>query len=495
MRRIALQVVRASSMSGRKRQGSGGGRHRSIVWFRGTDLRLTDNEPLQKAVERAAALGGDVVPFFTYDPRWFAEGRHGAMCKTGSFRAKYLIESVNDLRSNLRCLGSDLVIAVGAPEQKLIDLIPEEGICTVFAQKDVHAEELEAEEAVRASLPPGSSLELIWGSTLYHPEDLSDQLDVSSIPSPATKFMKLVDESGVRVRELIPAPVKGELGPLPRDVDCGVEIETVEDLGYGHVTPLEDPRRAFRSPGGETAAKARWQEYLDSHAVSTYYETRNGMIGENYSTKLGPALAHGCISPRYVSQLTRAYESEHGRNKSTSWIDFELKVRDYYKFYALTHGNAIFKAGGPVGKEQKWESDLDGDKFQRWKEGRTGWPLVDANMRELAATGFMSNRGRQNVASFLCHDLKLDWRLGAEYFEHILADYDVASNWGSWVAAAGLTGGRLNKFNIVKQSRQYDENGEYIRMWMPELADESSDTIHDPRHDALPSVFVRPVKN
>jgi deoxyribodipyrimidine photo-lyase len=167
-------------------------------------------------------------------------------------------------------------------------------------------------------------------------------------------------------------------------------------------------------------------------------------------------------------------------------------VRDYYyKFYTLTHGSAIFKPGGPVGKRRVWEEDANGEKFRRWKEGRTGWPLVDANMRELAATGFMSNRGRQNVASFLCLDLNLDWRLGADYFEHQLLDYDVASNWGNWVAAAGLTGGRVNKFNIVKQSRQYDPDGEYIKLWLPELEGESPDTIHEPRPGALPSKHAR----
>ena len=98
-------------------------------------------------------------------------------------------------------------------------------------------------------------------------------------------------------------------------------------------------------------------------------------------------------------------------------------------------------------------------------------PLVDANMRELAATGWMSNRGRQNVASYLILDLGIDWRRGAEHFETLLLDYDTASNWGNWVAAAGLTGGRLNKFNITKQSRDYDANGDYLRAWIPELAD------------------------
>jgi deoxyribodipyrimidine photo-lyase len=454
-----------------------------------------DNEALMRAV--GAANGDeDIVPVFSYDPlRWFAASRYGATCKTGTFRGQYLVESVNDLRATLRDLGSDLVISTAPAERAIAQLIPDGAECTVYAQQDIHAEEVEVERAVRAALPPGSRLELVWGSTLYHPDDLMPHVDVRRVPSPATKFLKLVEEAvqaGVGTRELVPTPAKGALGPIPDDVDAGRSI-TAEELylGLGLEPGTPDPRSAFRSNGGETAALARWRHYLDSHAIATYFDTRNGMIGEDYSTKLGPALAHGCISPRYVARETRQYEAMFGANKSTAWIEFELLVRDYYKFYALTHGSAIFKPGGPVGKRRVWEEDANGEKFRRWKEGRTGWPLVDANMRELAATGFMSNRGRQNVASFLCLDLNLDWRLGADYFEHQLLDYDVASNWGNWVAAAGLTGGRVNKFNIVKQSRQYDPDGEYIKLWLPELEGESPDTIHEPRPGALPSKHAR----
>ena len=454
-------AARASSPSASGGQ-SGAGTHarqRYIVWFRGTDLRVHDNEVLKKAVDAAVESDGDVVPVFSYDPRGFAASRYGSP-KTGKFRAQYLVESVNDLRATLRDLGSDLVISTAAAERAIAQLIPKDTVCTVYAQQDIHPEEVEVEDAVRASLPPGSRLELVWGSTLFHPDDLESHVDVRQVPSPATKFMKKLDESGVQVRELVSPPSRGDLGPIPNDVDVGASV-SMQNLGLQ--TPEPDPRRAFRTLGGETAAKARWRHYLDSHAVATYYDTRNGLVGEDSSTKLGPALAHGCISPRYVAGETRAYEARFGANKSTSWIDFELKVRDYYKFYALTHGSAIFKPGGPIGERRVWKEDADRQAFRRWKEGRTGWPFVDANMRELEATGFMSNRGRQNVASFLCLDLGLDWRLGADYFEHMLVDYDVASNWGNWVAAAGLTGGRVNKFNIIKQSRQYDAEGEYIR--------------------------------
>ncbi len=139
----------------------------------------------------------------------------------------------------------------------------------------------------------------------------------------------------------------------------------------------------------------------------------------------------------------------------------------------------MFLKGGAINRQNIiW--NYDDDAIHRWKVGQTGMPLVDANMRELLHTGWMSNRGRQNVASYLVLDLGVDWRVGADYFESFLLDYDVPSNYGNWNAAAGLTGGRVNKFNIVKQSHDYDNRGDYIRYWCPELAKIPAPFIFEP---------------
>jgi deoxyribodipyrimidine photo-lyase len=155
---------------------------------------------------------------------------------------------------------------------------------------------------------------------------------------------------------------------------------------------------------------------------------------------------------------------------------FHLIVRDFFRFLCAKYGSRVFHVGGAKGVQRSWSSDSE--KIRRWKLGLTGQPLVDANMRELLLTGdcaihnmpvhpvhigtvhltvlcvgWMSNRGRQNVASYLVLDLGVDWRVGADHFESLLLDHDVCSNYGNWNAAAGLTGGRLNKFNIVKQSK------------------------------------------
>lgn len=485
--RVIFDKLRCHSSMATDSSPSGRG-GRAIVWFRGTDLRVHDNGVLSKAVvslQRNESM--DIVPLFCYDPRWFAPSRYGSPCKTGPHRAQFLIDSVNDLRKSLRALGSDLVVDVGPPEECIPKLVPPGASCTVFTQREVTSEEIAAERAVSKALPARSRLDLVWGSTLYHLDDL--EFDVyKKMPTVFTPFRQKV-ESGSTVRPTLPRLKVGDLGSMPADIDVdggrGGHIKRVDDLPTSVVpspmkAPATDPRSAFTMVGGETIALERLKYYLfDSNIVSNYFNIRNGMLGGDYSTKLAPALAHGCISPRLIHSEISRYEREHGANKSTYWVIFELIWRDYFKFYALAQGSAIFLEGGPAGKHKVWEKDPGGEKFRRWKEGQTGWPLVDANMRELAATGFMSNRGRQNVASFLCLDLNLDWRLGADYFEHMLLDYDVASNWGNWVAAAGLTGGRVNKFNIVKQSKDYDKDGDYIRTWLPELANVPSEKIHE----------------
>merc|ERR1719486_211604 len=131
---------------------------------------------------------------------------------------------------------------------------------------------------------------------------------------------------------------------------------------------------------------------------------------------------------------------------------------------AWTQGDKIFVPGSVSGDKTLWKGSMDA--LEKWKEGRTKDPLVDANMRELKETGFMSNRGRQNVASYLIFDLGVDWRYGAAHFEEHLLDHDPCSNWGNWIAAAGLTGQRVNKFNTKKQLNDYDPNREYVDHWL-----------------------------
>jgi deoxyribodipyrimidine photo-lyase len=200
----------------------------------------------------------------------------------------------------------------------------------------------------------------------------------------------------------------------------------------------------------------------------------------DYSSKLSPWLALGCISPRTIYTEVKRYEKERVKNDSTYWLVFELIWRDYFRFIAKKHGIKLFHVSGIRNQVDSWRRDKA--QFKRWAEGKTGVPFVDANMRELNATGFMSNRGRQIVASFLVNDLGIDWTWGASYFESLLVDYDVCSNWGNWMYVGGVGNDpRENRyFNILRQAKNYDRNGDFVRLWIPELRAIPGFDIHQP---------------
>jgi deoxyribodipyrimidine photo-lyase len=233
--------------------------------------------------------------------------------------------------------------------------------------------------------------------------------------------------------------------------------------------------------GGETAGLERLATYFwQRDCLKTYKQTRNGMLGADYSSKFSPWLALGCLSPRFIAAEVKRYEGDRGANDSTYWLIFELLWRDFFRFVALKFGDRLFYRSGLQSKKIPWR--VDWEQFQQWQAGMTGYPLVDANLRELAATGFMSNRGRQNAASFLTKNLGIDWRMGAEWFESQLIDYDPCSNYGNWNYTAGIGNDArdFRYFNISKQSKDYDPNGDYLKHWLPELAAVPATKIHEP---------------
>jgi deoxyribodipyrimidine photo-lyase len=482
---------------------------RVLLWFR-NDLRLHDHACLAAAASACASSpGAHVVPVYCLDPRHFATTRAGHG-RTGAFRAAFLLEALHDLRTSLRERhGAELLILRGAPETALLPLLlpPDAadasaaGGTLVLAHAEAASEELAVERAVAAAAAAaGGRLELHWGSTLLHPADLPFDAR-TKMHSVFTPFRTAVEgrvqprvplPSGSLRRGALRAPPAAGRGALPPSALAAASAPTPDLLSLGFspaaaaAAAAPDERcGALRFRGGEREGLARLEHYLfGSDAVATYFDTRNGMLGADYSTKLSPWLAHGCVSPRHVAAELARYEGSRTKNKSTYWVVFELLWRDFFRFLFLRHGTAMFLAGGFTQDTWRWRRP-EGDPsaaadFAAWKAGRTGWPLVDANMRELAATGFMSNRGRQNVASFLTQNLGLDWRLGAEYFEEALNDYDVCSNWGNWLFAAGVTGGRVNVFNIQKQSKDYDAQGDYVRAWLPELARVPTAHVHAP---------------
>lgn len=203
------------------------------------------------------------------------------------------------------------------------------------------------------------------------------------------------------------------------------------------------------------------------------------MLDFDDSTKFSPYLALGCLSPRTFYFAIKHYEQHVHKNDSTYWVYFELLWRDYFYFIHKKYNNKLFKPGGLFNLPIKWSYNQD--YIDAWTNAKTGYPLVDANMIELNETGFMSNRGRQNVASFLTKNLGIDWRIGAAWFESKLIDYDVSSNYGNWlyIAGVGNDARQFRAFNVSKQGKDYDPNGKYAKKWLPVLKPVEGKSIYD----------------
>ena len=442
-----------------------------IHWFR-NDLRLHDNPALYQACQDAQI----VLPVYILDPASIDTLPGTNFPRAGGHRMRFLLESLADLRRTLRQKGSDLLIRTGNPRQVLAELVSQHQVSAVYAGQEATPEETRLEEQLRQTLQPdGVPLKLFWMLSLYHPDDLPFEL--SEVPDAYRDFRKGCEKQA-QVRQEVPVPA---LPALP-DIAPG-ELPTLENLGLE--APPTDDRAAIHFVGGETAALQRMETYFwQRDQLRTYKFTRNQLLGEDYSSKFSAWLANGCLSPRRVYWEVKRYEQERKKNVSTYWLIFELIWRDYFRFQAARQGNRIFLASGPRNvSTDGWKKD--GALFAKWAAGQTGIPFVDANMRELNATGFMSNRGRQNVASLLLHrgekpDLSVWWPWGAAYLESLLIDYDPASNWGNWnmVAGVGADAHGDRYFNIYTQATRYDPQGDYVKHWCPELRHVPADKLH-----------------
>lgn len=445
-------------------------KHRAIVWFR-QDLRLHDNEALTTALRMAE----EVIPVYVFDERTFQGVTRFGFPKTGKFRTRFIIEAVADLRENLRRLGSDLVIRVGKPECIIADLAKDLKCSWVLCNRERTQEEVAVQDYLEKKLwSVGVELLYTRGKMLYHTQDLP--MPVHHTPDTFTQFRK-ENEHITPVRTPFPTPQS--LPALPNNLDAA-EIPALAVFGWDDFA--HDERSVLPFKGGETEGLRRLHYYLwESNLIKTYKETRNGLVGPDYSSKFSPWLSQGCLSPKLVYHEIKKYEQEHGSNESTYWMFFELLWRDYFRLLGKKYTNRIFLKSGPQNKPLKYLRN-NTELFTLWSEGRTGVPFIDAAMNEINATGFMSNRSRQNVASFLVKDLKVNWQMGAEYFESLLIDYDPCSNWGNWnyVAGIGSDPREDRYFNILTQAKNYDPKGDYVRLWCPELAQVPVEKIHRP---------------
>jgi deoxyribodipyrimidine photo-lyase len=445
-------------------------RNRVIVWFR-QDLRLHDNEALTHALQS----GEEVYPVYVFDERVFLQNSPFGFRKTGIHRARFIIEAVQDLRASLQKLGSDLIVRVGKPEEEIFKIANDIKSGWVFCNRERTREEVQVQDLLEKNLwSIGQEIIYSRGKMLYYTQDLP--FPVTHTPDTFTAFRKEV-EKVVPIRTPLPTPTT--FRPQTIAIPVG-SIPTLAELNYDDTAFPKSADRIFS--GGETAGLARLHYYLwESDHISNYKETRNGLLGSDYSSKFSPWISLGCLSPKMIIHELKKYEAEREKNESTYWLFFELMWRDFFRLIGKKHGDKIFQKGG-IRNKANTKAISDPALVKCWIEGRTGVPFVDANMRELAITGFMSNRGRQNVASFLINDLKLNWQIGASYFESMLLDYDPCSNWGNWGYLAGVGNDPREDryFNILSQAQRYDPKGDYVKHWIPELVELPENKIHRP---------------
>jgi deoxyribodipyrimidine photo-lyase len=417
---------------------------RSLCWVR-TDLRLQDNQTLEHFC-RDSEYGK-----FLWSPT-------PSYLRAGRMRKSFVDACVASFSASLTKNKQTLQISSEQIEVELANQIKLHQIECVYFTREFACEEVDAEHGVRRVCEAhGVKVVAIDQSTLLLEADLPFQL--AKLPLVFTEFRKKV-EAAFKVRDLSGLPSRY---PSRYPLRLPHVASTENFLASTAVTPT----------AGEAAAQSRLHYYLwGSDRIQTYKETRNGLVDFNDSTKLSFWLNQGCLSARQVHHELLKYEKQKLENESTYWLRFELLWRDYFKFISRKNGSKIFLEQGlqsrpdlaPVNETTKDKATQA--RYVSWCAGKTADPFVNANMNELNASGFMSNRGRQNVASYLIHTLQVPWTWGASYFEKMLMDYDPDLNWGNWLYLSGRgTDPRARVFNTVLQAQIYDPDQTYQKKW------------------------------
>jgi len=413
-----------------------------LYWFR-HDLRLTDNPTFNKLCEQVDRL---ICVYFQDQNKQ----HQGELYEGNTSKRKDIFEqqSVLALDKALRQKKQYLLILDTPPDSTLRGLVEQHKVTHIGADLHHGVYEIKAFHALQNACP---QVKFISGSghTLFSINDLPFEL--KNLPETFTPFRKQVEDRAIS------APVAA-LSQLPNAIELSLEAPP-------------EPAISTEIQGGETAGKKQLESYLfGTDLIKQYKQTRNALDDWHNSSKLSLWLANGCLSPRTVYHSIKQYEAERGANESTYWLYFELLWREYFQWYLAKHQDKLFHFSGV--KQVAPSTHFNQYKYTRWCEGMTEYTIVNACMRQLNQTGYMSNRGRQLVASCFVHELGLDWRYGAAYFEQQLIDYDVASNWGNWqyLAGVGADPRGHRRFDLAKQTATYDPDGVFRKKWL--LSDE-----------------------
>ncbi len=441
-----------------------------ILWFR-RDLRLADHPALVAAVAAAKERGAPLLPIFIWEPGLIT----GKLSSAN--RTWFLRESVTELAASLRAIGSDLIELQGPATTALPLLVSElraaggTGEIDLFMTRDHTPFARERDHAVADLLTPlGVKLHAKRGLVVVEPEEL---LTGGGTPYGVytpyfRRWLEQVDASA-------PLPAPKKLPPLPTPTPTSTVDRTLLDA---HAVPTAQIDQ-LPVPGERAARKYAdaWRKSIDKYA-----DRRNTLADNSGTSRLSAALHIGLLSARelVVRQLPLPPVQEGERSGERVWVS-QIAWRDFYTQVLWHAPHAASSAWRPSYDAIKWSSDQR--LLEAWKSGKTGYPVVDAGMRQLAATGFMHNRARMITASFLTKDLLIDWREGEAHFLRHLVDGDIAANNGGWQWCAGSgTDAQpyFRIFNPVTQAGNFDPDGEYVRRWVPELAALQAPAIHAP---------------
>jgi len=433
------------------------------------DLRINDNQLLHYAAQSVDKLICVIVEptLVRFSADLAQEQSYGA------HRQAFVSQSIANLESNLVKLGQQLVVIRSnhlepdAAEKTLSQIIVSQHVTHFFANAHCSYDERQLIHTAHSRHPDLITC-LPHHSTLFDSHELPFEL--SKVPSSFTKFRKLVEHLDVNDGETV-------ISALPP----AVRLASTSTISL-FSSPNDESAVISDYLGGEDAGLAHLENYFSHDYALNYKQTRNAFDGIVNSTKFSPWLALGCVSPKTIYRHLKQFKTEHCSNDSTYWIYFELLWREYFYWKCLSLGSSLFGDSSNRELYSPNSSATSNRDFAKWKSGNTNYPIVDACMRQLNETGYMSNRGRQLAVSCLIFELGIDWRHGAAYFETQLIDYDVASNWGNWAYIAGelrppvsaQTDKQKNTdqaqpksrhFDLGKQTDMYDPNHAFINKW------------------------------
>lgn len=430
---------------------------RSLYWLT-KDLRINDNAALD-----LASKSEHLLCLYVVDKQWFSPNNFQSK-HLGDKRWHFLLSCLSDFNERLLKLGQQLYIVYGDTFSTLTTLCDKYQITDVISTRQPGTYENKLITQLSEYLPT-LTIHQVEQFTLFTKNVLPFELD--QLPVSYTKFRKAMAD--VSIPELTPTiqslPSMFKTMPSP----------SIFIPDWLPVTPYQASSCGFNFDGGEQHGLKHLNQYFSSNLPATYKEVRNNLDGWENSSKLSPWLGYGCISPRQVINSIFTFEKQNGKNSSTESLYLELLWREYFQWLHFKMGSKIYQFKG-LSKTSPLTTFYP-ERFNKWCLGNTPYRLVNACLNELMQTGYLSNRGRQIVASCLVNELSVDWRYGAAWFEEKLIDYDAAVNWGNWQYISGvgvdIRGGR--HFNIEKQTELYDPHGTYQAKWAP-LNEQSSKT-------------------